>query len=142
MASPPSRQRVNISSAIQITTLDVITTFPDKVNTETTVEFLKKVSTKYNKAKKIHIILDNAPYHHALIVNKYANENNINLVFLPPYSPNLNLAERLWAFMRRKVLATKYYESFNDFKKAIVRFFRGIKNRKDDLDKLMTLTFQ
>ena len=103
---------------------------------------MKKVSTKYNKAKNIRIILDNAPYHHALIVNKYANENNINLVFLPPYSPNLNLAERLWAFMRRKVLATKYYESFNDFKKAIVRFFRGIKNRKDDLEKLMTLTFQ
>ena len=142
LPSPPSRQRVNISGAVELKTLDVITTFPEKVNAETTIEFLKKLLAKYFEASKIHIILDNAPYHHALSVKEYAEANNINLIFLPPYSPNLNLAERLWAFMRRQVLATNYFESFQDFKKAIVRFFRGIKNRRDALEKLMTFEFQ
>jgi transposase len=142
LPSPASRKRVNISGAVELTTFDVITTYPKTVNAETTIDFLQKVTKKYCHAKKIHIILDNAPYHHASTVKEYAEQNKINLVFLPPYSPNLNLAERLWGFMRRKVLASKYFETFNDFKKAIVRFFRGIHNRKNDLAKLMTLDFQ
>lgn len=142
LPSPPSRARVNISGAIEINTLDVITTFPAKVNSDTTIEFLKKVRVKYPYAETIHIILDNAAYHKTSDVKKHADENNINLVFLPSYSPNLNLAERLWGFMRRKVLNGQYYESFVEFKNAIKRFFRGIKNRKDALEKLMVLEFQ
>ncbi|SMG65551.1 [similarity to] transposase, partial [methanotrophic bacterial endosymbiont of Bathymodiolus sp.] len=48
-----------------------------------------------------------------------AKELGIHLLFLPPYSPNLNLIERLWKFTKKKCLYNKYYESFHNFKEAI-----------------------
>ncbi|MBR1527996.1 MAG: transposase [Oscillospiraceae bacterium] len=48
--------------------------------------------------------------------------NNINLIFLPPYSPNLNLIERLWKFLHKKIMANKYYCTFSEFYQAVSKF--------------------
>ena len=45
---------------------------------------------------------------------------DIELLYLPPYSPNLNLVERLWKFVKKKCLWSKYYANFEDFKEAIM----------------------
>jgi transposase len=64
------------------------------------------------------IILDNARYNHAKEVIILADKLGIKLLFLPPYSPNLNLIERVWKFLK-KVLKNKYTPNFNDFVEKI-----------------------
>jgi len=65
------------------------------------------------------------------------------MLFLPPYSsPNLNLIERLWRFLKKIVLYNQYYEKFLDFKVAILNFFENIKQYKLELQSLMTLKFR
>ena len=63
------------------------------------------------------------------------------MIFLPPYSPNLNLIERLWRFLKKTVLYNRYYEKFKDFRMAVLKFFVNIKSYKSQLQSLMTLNF-
>jgi transposase len=65
----------------------------------------------------------------------------VQIIFLPPYSPNLNLIERLWRFLKKIVLYNRYYERFADFKGAILKFFANIKQYRSELKSLMTLNF-
>ncbi|MCP5004387.1 MAG: IS630 family transposase, partial [Planctomycetes bacterium] len=69
-------------------------------------------------------------------------KSKIRIVFLPPYSPNLNLIERLWKYLRRIVLNNKYCETFDEFKKACKSFFRRSKRYKEDISSLLTENFQ
>ena len=57
---------------------------------------------------------------------------------MPPYSPNLNLIERLWKFMRKTILYNKYYEKCADFKIEVMRFFEKISKNNDKLSTLLT----
>src|SRR5690606_34992134 len=74
-----------------------------------------------------YLISDNARYYHAKILQEWLEDYpQIVWVWLPPYSPNLNLIERLWGFMQRKILNGIYYETYDKFKKAIHSFFQHI----------------
>jgi len=74
---------------------------------------LKKIEKKHNQAKVIYIICDNAGYYRSKMVREHLEGSKIELVFLPPYSPNLNLIERYWKFFKKKVLYNQYYPTFN-----------------------------
>jgi transposase len=87
--------------------------------------------------------LDNARYQHCLAVKTFAASIGIELLFLPPYSPNLNIIERLWKFTKKQILYAKYYDAPDKFHAAIKTFFKNINNKhSDDLHKLLTLNFQ
>jgi len=62
-------------------------------------------------------------------------------VFLPPYSPNLNLIERLWKFLRQKVIDTQFYRTKGAFKNAVLDFFTRLKEYGPELASLLTLKF-
>ncbi len=112
------------------------------LNSDSVCEGLKKLRVQ-NANEEIYIILDNAAYQHCNKVKDYAAELKINLVFLPPYSPNLNLIERLWKFLRSNVLANKYYISFNIFYNKISDFLASVNiNFKQALDSLLSFNFQ
>ncbi|OQX20911.1 MAG: transposase [Candidatus Altiarchaeales archaeon A3] len=67
----------------------------------------------------------------------------MELLYLPPYSPNLNLIERLWKFVKKKCLYSKYYPEFGSFKKAITNCLEQTDTTyKEELDSLLTLRFQ
>ena len=72
----------------------------------------------YPAAKKITVILDNARYYRSKVVAEYLQNSRIELMFLPPYSPNLNLIERFWKFFKKQVLYNQYYGTFRQFKSA------------------------
>ena len=78
---------------------------------------LRKVAAEY-AGKAVHIMLDNARYQKCEIVTELAKELSIALHYIPPYSPNLNLIERLWKHVKNR-LRTKYYDQFGDFTKTI-----------------------
>ena len=88
------------------------------------------------------VILDNARYHYSKIVKAYLETSRIKLIFLPSYSPNLNLIERLWKFFKKKVLYNKYYQDVKEFKEACIKFFRNIKDYHKEIKSLMSSEFE
>jgi len=71
----------------------------------------------------------------------YVRGTKIKLIFLPPYSPNLNLIERYWKFFKKKVLNNRYYETFEEFKPACQSFLRKRKKYLPELSTLLTENF-
>lgn len=139
--SNTGRQRVNINGALDAKTHHVIVRDDESINAISTIELLKKVEAAYPLATVVYIICDNAKYYRSKLVREFLNTSKIELVFLPPYSPNLNLIERLWKFMKKKILYNKYYEKFETFKEATLGFFENIEQYKDELDSLLTNNF-
>lgn len=137
------RNRINVLGAVNAITKEVTTmTNTTYINANTIVEFLKQLKQKYPD-KAIAIVLDNARYQHCFFVNVWAKSLGIHLLFLPPYSPNLNIIERLWRFTKKEILNAKYYDSPSLFHQAINNFFQTINtNHKKQLEKLLTLNFQ
>jgi transposase len=142
LKSNTGRQRLNINGAINIETLSTVVDYGDSINAQSTVSLLKKLELKHPDAEVIYTICDNARYYRSKMVQEYVEKSKIKLEFLPPYSPNLNLIERLWKYFHKKVLYNKYYETFGEFKKACKSFFRRIKRYKEDLSSLLTENFQ
>lgn len=130
------RQRLNINGAIDIETLEPVTGFYDTINAQSTIDLFDKIEAKHPEADAIYIIVDNARYYRSCLLREHVEGTKIKLIFLPPYSPNLNLIERYWKFFKKKVLNNHYYETFDEFKQACKSFFR---KRKKYLLELRTL---
>jgi transposase len=92
---------------------------------------------------KVYLILDNAKYHHARLVNNwFLRHPRFKRIFLPAYSPNLNIIERLWRFFHQKVTNNQYFKTFQEFKEATMQFFQNLRGYKTELDTLLTENFQ
>ena len=140
--SNPGRKRINILGALNIKDTEVTTMITEeKCNAERVVEFLKKIKEKYPN-KEIIIILDNAKYNHANYTTTYAELLGITLFFLPPYSPNLNLIERLWKFTKKKLVHNTYYEKFKQFTKEVEKYFQNLNQYQEELRTILTQKFQ
>lgn len=144
ISSNSGRRRINIIGA-----LNAVTRVPTSIVTEANCDteviklLLIEIRKKYDDmSKTIYIFLDNARYNHNNEVKKAAKELNIKLKFLPPYSPNLNLIERLWKFFKKKVRKNKYYDTFEKFEKAVCEFFKNINQYESELKNLLTLNFE
>lgn len=112
------RQRYNVLGAINFATRKVHTVTNTTYITATEIcQMLTSLASEY-AGKKIHVVLDNARYQKCEAVTTLAHDLKIDLVYLPPYSPNLNLIERLWKFTKGK-LRVKYYSDFATFKDSI-----------------------
>ena len=136
------RQRVNINGALDVQTQEVIFRLDDRINAQSTVDLLKQIEEKEQDAETIYAIMDNARYNHSNIVQEYLKDSKVKIIFLPTYSPNLNLIERLWRFFKKKVMRGKYYVGFLDFKESIIKFFRDISIYKPELKSLLAENFQ
>jgi transposase len=115
------------------------------INHLSVIELLEKIREKHgNSTVPISIFLDNAKYQRCKAVTQRAASLNIELMFLPPYSPNLNLIERLWKWMKKDSLNCRYYSKFDEFKTEIDNSLNKIVNgqAKEDLNSLLTLKFQ
>jgi transposase len=122
--SQDGRKRVNLMGAYEPKTGEVIVIEYETLNQESMIDFLIMLK-KRNPVKKVYIIWDNARYQLANSVKRKAKELGIKLIYLPGYSPNLNLIERYWGFMKKKVLVNQYYETFDNFKEAIMMFTKN-----------------
>jgi len=117
------RSRLNLSGALDVISHKVIIQADQTLNANSTIDFLKKIEKAYPDKEKIHVFCDNARYYKNKNVHKYLENSKIKLHFLPPYSPNLNPIERLWKWMKERVIYNAYYPGFDEFKSAIFGFF-------------------
>ena len=137
------RQRFNVLGAWNAVTRQLIAvTNTTVVNTETMCELLRKIAA-LGLTGPITLVLDNARYQHNAAVKALATQLGITLLFLPSYSPNLNLIERLWKFTKRRAVYGRYHPTFADFRRAIEETLDKLSStHAERLKTLMTLNFQ
>jgi len=135
------RERLNLHGAINAETYEITMVESETVNDDSTIDLLWAIEQQYFMASMVYIILDNAKYHFSRKVKEYLQGKNIKLVFLPSYSPNLNLIERLWRFFKKKVLYNKYYKNVNDFRKSCINFFRNLDQHDNEIHNFMSAPF-
>ena len=137
------RQRLNVLGGFNAVTRELIAvTNTTVVNTETMCELLRKIAAQ-GLVGPVTLVLDNARYQRNAVVQALADSLGIELLFLPSYSPNLNLIERLWRFLKRESLYGRYHATFADFQAAIQNNIALLPTKhKGRLASLMTLNFQ
>jgi transposase len=112
------------------------------VNTETMCELLRKIAA-LGLTGPVTLVLDNARHQRNAVVQGLAEQLGITLLFLPSYSPNLNLIERLWRFLKRRSVYGRYHPTFSEFQAAIEDTIARLSTtHADQLASLMTLNFQ
>ena len=145
LPSASGRKRHNVLGAYDPITHEAITITNDTyINQDVFCEFLEKIAKAYaDSGRPITLILDNARYQKCQSVTNKAKELTIELLYLPPYSPNLNLIERLWRFVKKQVLYSKHYNSFDVFRNSINTCISELGTRfKNEMQSLMTMKFQ
>jgi transposase len=126
------RSRINLSGVIDVINHKVLVQEDKMLNAEATISFFRKIEEAYPEKTKIHLFCDNARYYRNKAVTAYLRTSKILLHFLPPYSPNLNPIERLWKWMKERVIYNTYYPEFEDFKVAVFGFFTALSTLSAD----------
>lgn len=141
--APAGRQRLNVLGAVHAITHQIITVKNRTYVTAETVCELLLLLAGAHPGIPITVVLDNARYQHCARVEAFAQALHIELLFLPPYSPNLNLIERLWKFVKKQCLYSRYYADCESFQQAILDCIDHAPTRhKTELDSLLALNFQ
>jgi len=140
--SNTGRYHLNINGAIDIESMDMVTRTCEWVDADSICDLLKALRAKNMSGEVIYLVMDNARYNRSWKVKELACDLGIELIYLPPYSPNLNPIERVWKFFKKKVLYNRYYETKAEFDEACLKFFKYIRKFKDELSTLVTDNFE
>ena len=137
------RQRYNVLGALNPLTQRLIQVCNQGyINSHTVCELLRKIADA-GFTTPITLVLDNAAYQRCQLVRDTATELHIELLFLPPYSPNLNLIERLWKFVRKQALHSRHHTNYADFQAAIDTCLQELPTtHQKAIASLITLNFQ
>ena len=143
LKSSSGRKRYNVLGAFSVSGTDLVTVTNDAyINSDTIVDLLFKLKQEYADIP-LTLIMDNARYQRCIKVTEQAKQLGIDILFLPPYSPNLNLIERLWKFTKKKCLYNRYHETFCHFKAAIDDCIDKVKSVfKEQVKTLLNPKFQ
>ena len=137
MGYPSGRQRFNVLAALDAITKEIFTiTNETYLNAESVFLLLAKLATHYPR-KTISLVLDNACYQKCALVTEYPASLHIELLYLPAYSPNLNLIEGFWRYVRKECLYSHYYPKFDQFKQVLTDCIQNAYPKHGDI--LLTL---
>lgn len=140
--SVSGRDRVNINGAVNAhNPIEVLFVESESVNAQSTQALYEKIIANNPNKSKIYVIGDNARYYKNKSLKEWLVDKPLEQIFLPPYSPNLNVIERLWKFMRKKVINTSFYRTKEAFRTSIHDFFNHLSDYKEELVTLLTLKF-
>jgi len=138
------RKRYNVLAALDCVSHKLIqVTNHSYINAQSVCLLLRAVADAATPGMPITLVLDNARYQKCVLVAELAKQLNVELLYLPSYSPNLNLIERVWKFVKAECLRTKYYDSYDKFNAAIQQCLDELPTKhKAAMDTLLTLDFQ
>ena len=134
---------MNVLGAVDALTKELITVINQTtVTADTVCQLLAKVAVR-GDGLPITVVLDNVRYQKCALVHQYAAALDIELLYLPSYSPHLNLIERLWRFVRKECLYSHYYPTFDAFCAAIEHCLATAHtDHRLDLETLLSWRFQ
>ena len=136
------RKRVNINAAVRATKPEhLVYEVTDTINAQSTQRLCRQLLRKH-PGKTIYLICDNARYNRCSWLQEWAKSQRIEFVFLPAYSPNLNLIERLWRLLRQEAINSMYYATYQEFRHGIIDFMDNIRKYKAAIRSLLTLNFR
>lgn len=144
IATNTGRRRLNILGAFDINSFDLIFDADESnCDNERIIKFLQKIEdTVSSKIHTIALILDNAAYHKHPEVMKYLENSRIVFMFLPEYSPHLNLIERLWKFCKKYLVVNTYIEKYKAFRAKVFQLLNHIDKYVEELKSLITENFE
>ena len=136
------RQRLNVLGAVGYGTAKMLTVINrGSIGAEQVCELLCQIKRRCRKP--VTVVLDNASYHRAKVVRQYAKTLGIELLFLPPYSPNLNLIERVWKLVKKLALTSRTLSDFDAFAESITQTVEQLETEhRKELLTLLTPNFQ
>jgi transposase len=124
MCKQRKRERQTAFGTVNPNTGQTIISFADKGNYQSFKKHLKKILSTYSKVKNIIVVVDNVRYHHARLLKKWLEKHpQLEILYLPPYSPELNPIERVWWFMRKSITHNRYIHSLKERKIFFWRMF-------------------
>lgn len=141
--TPSGRHRLSVLGALNAVTHQLLTVTTDAyINSQHVCRMLHQLAA-LALAVPITVVLDNARYQRCHLVRDTAAALNIELLFLPVYSPQFNLIERFWKLVKKCCLQARYYPAYPEFKSAILDFIKTAHvEKKDTLKSLLTFNFQ
>ncbi len=140
---PSGRQRYNVLAALNAVTHEVIRVANHSyINAESVCGLLRQIAAA-GLRRPITLVLDNARYQRCALVQALARSLRLELLFLPSYSPNLNLIERLWKFVKKECLACRPVPDYATFTQSIDDCLNGLRTKyQEQMTTLLTLNFQ
>ncbi len=140
---PSGRKRYNVLAALNAVTQEVLRVANHSyINAESVCALLRQIAAT-RLPRPITLVLDNARYQRCALVQSLARSLRIELLFLPSYSPNLNLIERLWRFVKKECLASRPLPDYETFTQTIDDCLKSLPTKyKDQMATLLTLNFQ
>jgi transposase len=143
LPTPSGRQRFNVLGAVDALTKEIILVVNETtVTAETVCQWLAKLAAHVTEGP-ITVVLDNVRYQKCALVQGAAAALGIELLYLPSFSPHLNLIERLWRLVRKECLYSHYYATFPEFRSALERCLTTAhQERRIELETLLSWNFQ
>lgn len=135
------RTRLNLNGALNLEDMQITVLSEKTINTHAMMRLILTIEEKQPEGE-IFFVVDNASYNHSYELQLFLTDHpRVHLKYLPPYSPNLNIIERLWKFFHQKH-HDKYFEKFKEFETAVLSFFQNIHQYDSELKTLLTDSFQ
>ena len=143
LKSNHGRTRININAALAWPTRQIIHREEELITSAAMIRLYEDLATQHPGDAPITVVVDNAKYNVSREIRGYlaSPQCRIRLVYLPSYAPNLNLIERFWAFMKRKVLFNRAYAKFALFRQAFLDFLNDLTPYAGELATLLTARF-
>src|SRR3990167_9311061 len=136
------RARLNLHGALRFDDKATIVLEEETIDTLSTLRLLRAIAHQ-QKRGNVYLILDNASYYHAKLVKQWIRYHpRFTLLYLPTYSPNLNIIERLWRFFHQRITYNRYFETFDEFQTTSLDFFKNLNLYEKELTTLLTDNFQ
>ena len=136
------RERVNLNAALNAyEPTQVLLDEASCVNAQSTKRLYEQLLAAHPDKARIYVVCDNARSYKNKELRTWLADKPICQVFLPPYSPNLNLMERFWKYLRQKIINTTFYRIKGQFRTAVLDFFTRLPEFGPDLASLLTRKF-
>ena len=138
----PTRKSVALFGAVNLKGGQMISHFNDLFDAQSFLAFLQSLLRRRSRGKQMVVITDNARYHHAVLLTDWlrAHRASLELLFLPPYSPELNPIERVWKLLRRLCTHNEYFPELERLQNALTRQLTDWWKPNDDLRRLCCIT--
>lgn len=140
--SNSGRTRMNLLGALNANEVtDIITKEYKTIDSTAAQDFLEELGSRNPTAKRLRVFIDNAKYFKKLEKDNLIADERIEIIWLPTYAPNLNLIERLWRFLKKKVIKNRFHGTAKGFREKVEEFFAKISDYQTELETLLTLNF-